>query len=199
MGQTKNNSLVCLDLNHVTKSLAIKFQPFKIINLNLLGGLRDRDSRVVLNINIPNHSEIINPIYESVSFEHAQVTFDEIRRLLFSMPRFTSYVITRVEDMIAELFTNKGRGTFFKISERIIFTNNLDDLNLEKIAHLIEKSFNKKLRDDYFEKLKMRCPIIYITENYSALAIITRELENYAYLDKLCVAEQYQVSTLFLI
>ena len=196
IGQT-GHQLTSLDINHVTTSLALKFKPFKIINLNLHGGLKDKDAKLVLNINIPNRSEESeNLSYQEVSFEHANVTFEEIRTLMTSMPRYASYVITRVEDMIAELFTNVGRGTFFKMSERIIVTRNLNELDMGKLRELIEKSFNKKLRDCYFEKLVKRNPTIYITENYSALAIITKDLDSHAYLDKLCVTAQYQVTHL---
>ena len=194
IGQT-SNQLAALDMNHVTTSLALRFKPFKIINLNLRGGLRDKDSKLVLNINIPNRTEEADaPGCKDVSFEHANVTFDEIKTLMGSMPRYASYVITKAEDMIAELFTNVGRGTFFKLSERLIVTKHLNELDQAKLRELIEQSFNKRLRGCYFEKLTSRSPTIYITENYSALAIITQDLDSHAYLDKLCVTAQYQVS-----
>ena len=109
------------------------------------------------------------------------------------MPDHASYVITDIHSMIAELFTNIGRGTYFKRSESVIRFNDLDGLDLTKVRTIIENSFEKKLKEDYFERLAKRKPVIFVTENYSALAIVTKEFKDYAYLDKFCVATRHQV------
>jgi acetylglutamate kinase len=115
------------------------------------------------------------------------------------MPDYTSYIMTNINDMIAELFTNIGKGTYFKISERVLVTSNLKELDVEKIKQIIEDSFEKKLKSDFFTQLEKRSPLIYLTENHSALAIVTAtSLKNYNYLDKLCVTTQKQVSVYYL-
>jgi len=111
--------------------------------------------------------------------------------VLNAMPNNTSYVITKVDDIIAELFTKKGCGTYFKIKEKIICTTDLADLNLSKLKQLIETSFEKKLKNDYFENLKTLNPTIYVTETYSALAVVIQNFQDFAYLDKFCVAAQH--------
>ena len=109
------------------------------------------------------------------------------------MPSYTSYVLTNVNDMIAELFTNSGRGTFFKLSEPIRKSCNLKDLDIEKMSALIETSFGKKLKEDFFASLSTRNPVIFVNDSYTALAIVTRPFElEPAYLDKFCVAPQNQ-------
>lgn len=113
--------------------------------------------------------------------------------ILNALPNNTSYVITKVDDIIAELFTKKGRGTYFKMKEKIVYNTDLSNLNMEKLKILIETSFEKKLKDDYFEHLKTRNPIIFLTETYSALAIVTQDFQDFAYLDKFCIAAQHQV------
>jgi bifunctional N-acetylglutamate synthase/kinase len=115
------------------------------------------------------------------------------------MPDYTSYIMTNINDMIAELFTNIGKGTYFKISERVLVASNLKELDVEKIKQIIEDSFEKKLKSDYFTQLEQRSPLIYLTENHSALAIVTTtSLKNYNYLDKLCVTTQKQVNLYYL-
>ena len=99
--------------------------------------------------------------------------------------------------MVAELFTNVGRGTYFKISKPVLNTKNLNDFDLSRIKSLLENSFEKKLKDDYFDILSKRDPSIFVTENYSALAIVTKELNKYNYLDKFCVETQNQVNFKF--
>ena len=151
--------------------------------------------KLILNINIPSHPSIneIESLSRLYSFSHTNVNLNNIKMVLNAMPNNTSYVITRVDDIIAELFTRKGCGTYFKIKEKIMFTNNLADLNLNKLKLLIETSFEKKLKDDYFQKLKTHNPIIFMTETYSAMAIVIQDFNNFAYLDKFCVAAQHQV------
>jgi acetylglutamate synthase len=148
---------------------------------------------LILNINIPKNLQQNSKLTEELSVQNAGVTIDQIRSLLSSMPDNTSYVITDINSIIAELFTNVGRGTYFKISKSILRFKNLKDVDLFKLKTMIESSFKKKLKYDYFEKLSKRNPLIFITENYSAAAIVTRELDNYAYLDKFCVDTHHQV------
>ena len=102
-------------------------------------------------------------------------------------------------DIIIECTRQMGDvKTYFKISERVISTSNIRELDLEKIKKTIEDSFEKRLKNDYFTLLEKRSPFIYLTENYSALAIVTKALNEYNYLDKLCVTTQKQVN-LFII
>ncbi len=47
IGEDENsNEYVGLDVNHVTHSLALSLKPFKIINLNPFGGLKDANGKV---------------------------------------------------------------------------------------------------------------------------------------------------------
>ena len=49
MGEdAESNQYVGLDVNHVTHSLALNLKPFKIINLNPFGGLKDKNEKVSL-------------------------------------------------------------------------------------------------------------------------------------------------------
>jgi len=143
----------------------------------------------------PNENSHIN----DALYQYTNLTQLDIKELLKSMPDYTSYIMTNVNDMIAELFTNIGKGTYFKISERVITTNNIKELDMEKIKQMIEESFEKRLKQDYFNLLEKRSPFIYLTENYSALAIVTKALNDYNYLDKLCVTTQKQVNSFGLV
>ncbi len=47
IGEDENsNEYVGLDVNHVTHTLALSLKPFKIINLNPSGGLKDSNGKV---------------------------------------------------------------------------------------------------------------------------------------------------------
>ena len=46
-GESMNsNEYLCLDSNHVTNLLAANLKPFKIINLNPVGGIKDSNGKV---------------------------------------------------------------------------------------------------------------------------------------------------------
>lgn len=195
---TNTNQYLYIETNHVISSLATQLNPFKIIKLTKSGGLRDSSEKLILNINISKNADSDEMArlesYVKTLQNTDPVNLVDIKELLLQMPAYTSYVVTNINDMIAELFTNSGRGTFFKISESVRTCNDLAEFDLSKAKALIEKSFNKKLKDDYIEKLMKRHPVIFYTESYSALAIIIRDdNEQYAYLDKFCVAPENQV------
>jgi acetylglutamate synthase len=154
--------------------------------------------KLVLNINIaknsnPTEIELIERRIRSLK-NNQSIDVKLIRNLLSQMPNYTSYVVTNINDMIAELFTNSGRGTFFKLSETILVTDNLKEMDMRKMTSLLERSFNKKLKREFFETLSERKPVFFRDENYSALAIVTRQIDGFPYLDKFCVAPENQVT-----
>lgn len=99
---------------------------------------------MILNINISKYLQQNSKLTEELSVQNAGVTIDQIRSLLSSMPDDTSYVITDINSIIAELFTNVGRGTYFKMSKSILRFENLKDVDLFKLKTMIESSFKKK-------------------------------------------------------
>jgi N-acetylglutamate synthase len=94
----ESNHYFYLDINHITYCLALTLNPFKIIQLNETGGLRDENKKLILNVNIPkNGNDSLTENNTAVSFEHAGVTIDQIKFLLKSMPDHASYVITDIK------------------------------------------------------------------------------------------------------
>ncbi len=153
----------------------------------------------MLNINIAKNAdstdlELIESQIRTLK-NNQNIDVKQIKSLLSQMPNYTSYVVTSINDMIAELFTNSGRGTFFKLSDTILVSNNLKDLDTKRIKTLLERSFNKKLKKDFFDVMTRRKAVVFRDENYSALAIVTKELDGLPYLDKFCVAPENQVNT----
>ena len=59
---------------------------------------------------------------------------------------------------------------------------------------VVRRSFGRVLRDNYFKELEGRLHTIYLSEGYSAVAIITQEAGlNVPYLDKFSIRLQRQV------
>ncbi|KAG7232224.1 hypothetical protein INR49_009391 [Caranx melampygus] len=117
-----------------------------------------------------------------------------IARLLNQLPTESSAVITSANTLLTELFSHRGSGTLFKNGDPIHRYSSLDGIDVERLLVLINKSFDKTLRRDYIDSLKGRLHSIYLSEGYSAAAIITMEPVNSGtpYLDKFVVSSSKQ-------
>jgi len=96
-------------------------------------------------------------------------------------------VITSAVNLLKEIFTIKGKGTFIKYYE-ILEKESLNSLDKEKIKILLEEAFSKDLVDNYFEN---EFHHFFIEKNYEGIAIID-SIEDTPYLDKIAVSKPMQ-------
>ncbi|XP_062937531.1 N-acetylglutamate synthase, mitochondrial [Cynocephalus volans] len=192
IGETAARRSVLLDSLEVTASLAKALQPTKIIFLNNTGGLRDSGLKLLSNVNLPADLDLVTNAEWVSAKERQQMRL--VVDLLSRLPHRSSAVITAASTLLTELFTNKGSGTLFKNVERMLRVRSLDSLNQGRLVNLVNASFGKKLRDDYLHSLRPRLHSIYVSEGYSAAAILTMEpvLGGTPYLDKFVVSSSRQ-------
>ncbi|XP_072417726.1 N-acetylglutamate synthase, mitochondrial isoform X1 [Chiloscyllium punctatum] len=218
VGETADGQLVLLNSLCVTATIAKLMQPLKVMFLNNSGGLQDYDRKfrrsqsaassangrfqhrislgtrcgenlqVLGQINLPSDLDLLsnaNWISEKEE-EKAKVIMD----LLNHIPSESSAVITSANTILTELFSHRGAGTLFKNAEPIRRYTSLDEIDTTRLISLINKSFGKDLHKDYISLLNPRLHSIYLSEGYSAAAIITREpvLNGMPYLDKFVVS-----------
>ncbi|XP_043531019.1 N-acetylglutamate synthase, mitochondrial isoform X3 [Chiloscyllium plagiosum] len=188
VGETSDGQLVLLNSLGVTATIAKLMQPLKVLFLNNSGGLQDYDRKVLGQINLPSDLDLLsnaNWISEKEE-EKAKVIMD----LLNHIPSESSAVITSANTILTELFSHRGAGTLFKNAEPIRRYTSLDEIDTTRLISLINKSFGKDLHKDYISLLNPRLHSIYLSEGYSAAAIITREpvLNGMPYLDKFVVS-----------
>ncbi|OCT60043.1 hypothetical protein XELAEV_18046062mg [Xenopus laevis] len=114
--------------------------------------------------------------------------------LLNRLPHSSSAVITSARTLLCELFSNKGSGTLFKNAERLLRYESLEDIDTEKLVSLVNRSFQKPLKEDYIKSVSSRLHSVYLSEGYNAAAIITKEpvLGGTPYLDKFVVSSGQQ-------
>ncbi|MBN3312871.1 NAGS protein, partial [Atractosteus spatula] len=114
--------------------------------------------------------------------------------LLNQLPSESSAVITSASTLLTELFSHRGSGTLFKNGEPIHRYSSLDEIDVDRLLALINKSFGKNLKEDYVASLKGRLHSIYLSEEYSAVAVITKEpvRSRTPYLDKFVVSSSRQ-------
>ncbi|XP_069760725.1 N-acetylglutamate synthase, mitochondrial isoform X2 [Narcine bancroftii] len=188
VGETSDGQLVLLNSLGVTAHVAKLMQPLKVLFLNNSGGIRDTNQKVVGQVNLPSDLDLLSNT-NWVSDKEAQKT-KVIMDLLNHMPSESSAVITSANTILTELFSHRGAGTLFKNAEPIRRYMDLDEIDTSRLILLINKSFGKDLYEDYISVIKPKLHSVYLSEGYSAAAIITTEsvLSGMPYLDKFVVS-----------
>ncbi|XP_075436475.1 N-acetylglutamate synthase, mitochondrial [Ascaphus truei] len=192
IGETPSGRTVLLDSLDVTASISRVLQPLKIIFLSTAGGLKDLSEKVVGHINLPADLELIRNAVWMSSRQRQQATV--IVDLLNRLPPASSAVMTSASTLLSELFSNKGSGTLFKNAERTLRYDSFQEIDTQRLVSLVNRSFQKTLREDYIGSLGSRLHSVYLSEGYNAAAIITMEpvLGGTPYLDKFVVSSGRQ-------
>lgn len=187
LGELDDGRLVPIDVMHATGAIAKELKPLKVLVINNYGGLTNDKGQVIANINIPGD---LNNIFQSTwCTTSIKEKINDIASLLHCLPSQSAIVISSATRLLAELFTHRGSGTFFKKSECIYKFTNLRDVDSKKLSLLIESGFRRVLDKQYLEKLNKQLNTVYVVEGYTAAAIITNEEGlSVPYLDKFVVS-----------
>lgn len=185
LAETASGQLLNVNADIATNQLAISLNPYKIIFLTNTGGLLDENGEIISSLNLITDYELI--MKQDWLHGGMKLKVQQIADILSQLPATSSVSITKPSNLAKELFTHKGSGTLIRKGESIMTHNDVETIKVNKLTQLIEKSFDKKLDDDYFEKTIIRKA--YITYCYRAAAVVT-ELNGVPYLDKFVVAEE---------
>jgi Acetylglutamate synthase len=118
-----------------------------------------------------------------------RLKIEQIAELLADLPPASSVSITRPAELAKELFTHKGSGTLVRRGEKVLRFASWEGVDRARLRALIESSFGRALVPDYFERTRV-CRV-YVSENYRAAMILTRE-NGLTYLDKFAVLDEAQ-------
>lgn len=192
VGESPSGQVLCVDSNDAAIRIAHILQPMKVMFLNTTGGLLDSQGNVLGNVNVVDDvaSLIQQPWHTETTLKQVIL----IAKLLSTLPEYSSAVITSADSLITELFTHKGSGTMFLRPEEIQKHHSLATVDIEKLKELLIKSFDKPLNAEYFSTLQHRLHTLYVTQSYTAAAVITHEegVDGVPYLDKFTVGRQSQ-------
>ncbi|CAL8301515.1 unnamed protein product [Merluccius merluccius] len=194
VGRDRAGCSVTLDAGEVTAAICRALQPHKVMFLTRSGGLRNHQNKVLVSVSVP--ADLPGLVSATWLRPRERRRVETIARLLNHLPRESSAVITSACTLLTELFSNRGSGTLFKNADPIQRYSSLKQVDVQRLSSLINSSFDKTLSETYLETLETRLHSIYLSEGYSAVAIITREPVSSAtpYLDKfvVCSSEQGQ-------
>uniref|UniRef100_A0A8C7XAG1 N-acetylglutamate synthase n=1 Tax=Oryzias sinensis TaxID=183150 RepID=A0A8C7XAG1_9TELE len=194
VGRDTRGCSVILDQTEVTAAVSRALQPHKVMFLNHSGGLRSPGRKVLDTVCLPADLPRLSTASCLSEAERRKVT--TITKILNQLPAESSAVITSADTLLSELFSHRGSGTLFKIRSWLGLCrySSLVGIDVQRLLALINKSFDKTLKEDYFDSLQGRLRAIYLSEGYNAAAIITMEPVNGGtpYLDKFVVSSSKQ-------
>jgi acetylglutamate synthase len=119
-----------------------------------------------------------------------RLKLQQINEMLQRLPDDTSVSITSAAHLTRELFTYRGAGTLVRKGESINVFENTDARTLLSVKELVEQSFHRTLRDDWFENL--REPLVLLSETGRAAAVIIKGVDGLPYLEKFVVTSAAQ-------
>ena len=179
-GQTLN-----VNADMATNQLCIAINPYKIIFLTGTGGLLDKEGNIISSVNLI--TDYTKMMQEDWLHGGMKLKIQQVAEILSELPSTSSVSITKPAHLAKELFTHKGSGTLIRKGESIMTHEDIETIKVKKLTEVIEKSFNKTLDDDYFEKTKIKRA--YITYCYRAAAVVI-DIGGVSYLDKFVVADE---------
>ena len=170
----------------VSKALCARINPQKFIIISEREGLVDNSGKLVKNIIL---STDYKSLVDSGKLDNvALAQLDAGVRVLREVPNLTIQFAS-AGNLLQELFTVKGRGTYIRAGHEIRSATSFDELDLDKLHHLLEEGFGRTLADDYFNEQPHR---VFYEQHYHG-AIVVKPLEgDIFYLDKFVVGPRWQ-------
>jgi bifunctional N-acetylglutamate synthase/kinase len=168
------------------KALCARIRPQKFIVIGEREGVLDRSGRLIRNIMLSTDYEQL--VSSGRLDEQACRQIDAAARLLHEVPDLTVQFAS-AGNLISELFTVKGRGTYIRLGHEILTADSYGQLDTARLRELLEDGFGKQLVEDYFETQPHR---VFYERNYHGLIVVKPLDGDIYYLDKFVVGRQWQ-------
>jgi acetylglutamate kinase len=188
LGESSTGQVMNINADIAARELIWKVKPHKIIFLTGTGGLLDESGRIISAISLRTDYEYL--MEQEWVHSGMQLKLEQISQLLSGLPDSASVSITSVENLAKELFTHRGAGTLIRKGEQIIEHHELGSQFRKKATALLEQSFDRELKDGYFDQLDLEC--VLCSESYGAMAIVLKGVDGVPYLDKFAVTPEAQ-------
>jgi acetylglutamate kinase len=188
LGESATGQVMNINADFAARELSWEVKPHKILFLTDTGGLLDESGKIISTINLRADYEYL--VAQEWVHSGMKLKLEQISHLLSRLPDSASVSITSVENLARELFTHRGAGTLIRKGERIVEQTRLDPEFRDRATSLLEHSFQRKLKDGYYEELDFEC--ILRSESLGALAIVRKGVDGVPYLDKFAVTPEAQ-------
>jgi acetylglutamate kinase len=188
LGESPSGQVLNINADIATRELVWKLRPHKVIFLSPTGGLLDRQDRIITAVSLTNDYEAL--MQQPWVHSGMRLKLQQINEMLQRLPDDTSVSITSAAHLTRELFTYRGAGTLVRKGEAINVFDNPDKATLKTVRELVEHSFQRTLRADWFDKLDE--PLVLLSETGRAAAVMTKGVDGLPYLDKFIVTSAAQ-------
>ncbi len=188
LGESPSGQVLNINADIATRELVWKLKPHKVIFLSPTGGLLDRQDRIITAVSLTNDYEAL--MQQPWVHSGMRLKLQQIYEMLQRLPDDTSVSITSAAHLTRELFTYRGAGTLVRKGESINVFKKPDAGTLDIVKKLVEHSFERTLRDNWFENLDN--PLVLLSETGRAAAVMTTGVDGVPYLDKFVVTSAAQ-------
>jgi acetylglutamate kinase len=188
LGESPSGQVLNINADIATRDLVWSLQPHKVIFLSPTGGLLDRQDRIISAVSLTNDYEAL--MQQPWVHSGMRLKLQQINEMLQQLPDNASVSITSAAHLTRELFTYRGAGTLVRKGEAINVYESPDAETLTVVKKLVEKSFQRKLREGWFEQLNE--PLVLLSETGRAAAVITKGIDGLPYLEKFIVTSEAQ-------
>ena len=164
--------------------LALDLKPNKILFLQPSGGLNYQGERVK-NMTFDE----ITPHQTHMGLSHGQRVFlDHVRLLDQKLNHRCAYIIASPLNLLAELFTTKGSGTYIRRKIPVTIFRDLTQCDQARLKISMEAGFGKMLKPEFLRANFLRA---YIAQDYQGGAIFMQH-NRLTYLSKFWVTPEAQ-------
>ncbi len=168
LAETPDGQILNINGDVAASELVKAVQPFKIIFLSATGGILDADGKIISSVNLSTDYEEL--MRQEWLHSGMRLKLEQIHEILAALPRDSSVSITRPSLLARELFTHRGSGTLVRMGESVRSYLDWSEVDQPRLRELLESSFNKTLKHDYFDTTDLTAA--YISDSYRAAAII---------------------------
>ena len=184
LGATEEGEFVNINADNATIAIAKEISPDKIIFLSESGGILDEQDQLISTINIKDDYDKL--MTKDWLHSGMKLKLEQIKLLLNILPTSSSISITKPINLNRELFTDAGFGTLIKSGHEINKKNILDHEEQRSLQLVLEKSFNGKLVNNYFDN---EIKEYYLSSCKRAAIVMTFE-DSIPYMDKFAVIDK---------
>ena len=188
LGESATGQVMNINADIAARELIWAIKPHKIIFLTTTGGLLNESGRVISAISLRTDYERL--IQQPWVHSGMKLKLEQIEQILAGLPDSASVSITSVENLARELFTHRGAGTLIRKGEAIVEISEFDAETSGRTRRLLEQSFGRRLKPDYFDALPLHC--VLASESFGAMAIVLQGVDGMPYLDKFAVTPEAQ-------
>ena len=148
LGESTSGQVLNINADIATRELVWKLRPHKVIFLSHTGGLLDRQDRIISAVSLTNDYEAL--MQQPWLHSGMRLKLQQINEMLQRLPDDSSVSITSAAHLTRELFTYRGAGTLVRKGEAINVFEEPDAETLMTVKKLVEHSFQRTLRHDWF-------------------------------------------------